>query len=82
MFGWLWFLIIGIIAGWLAGHITRGKGFGLLGNMIMGIIGALVGGFLFGLLGLSAHGFIGSLIAATVGAVVFIFLVRYLKKID
>jgi uncharacterized membrane protein YeaQ/YmgE (transglycosylase-associated protein family) len=81
MFGWLWFLIIGIIAGWLAGHITRGKGFGLLGNMIMGIIGAFVGGFLFGLLGLSAHGFIGSLIAATVGAVVFIFLVRYLKKI-
>jgi uncharacterized membrane protein YeaQ/YmgE (transglycosylase-associated protein family) len=81
MFGWLWFLIRGIIAGWLAGHITRGKGFGLLGNMIMGIIGAFVGGFLFGLLGLSAHGFIGSLIAATVGAVVFIFLVRYLKKI-
>jgi uncharacterized membrane protein YeaQ/YmgE (transglycosylase-associated protein family) len=81
MFGWLLFLIIGIIAGWLAGHITRGKGFGLLGNMIMGIIGAFVGGFLFGLLGLSAHGFIGSLIAATVGAVVFIFLVRYLKKI-
>jgi len=81
MFGWLWFLIIGIVAGWLAGHITRGKGFGLLGDMIMGVIGAFVGGFLFGLLGLSAHGFIGSLIMATVGAVAFIFLVRYLKKI-
>ena len=81
MFGWLWFLIIGIVAGWLAGHITSGKGFGLLGDMIMGVIGAFVGGFLFGLLGLSAHGFIGSLIMATIGAVAFIFLVRYLKKI-
>ena len=80
MFGWLWFLIIGIVAGWLAGHITRGKGFGLLGNMVMGVIGAFVGGFLFGLVGLSAHGFIGSLIAATVGAVALIFLVKYLKK--
>jgi len=80
MFGWFWFLIIGIIAGWLAGHITRGKGFGLLGDMVMGVIGAFVGGFLFGLVGLSAHGFIGSLIAATVGAVAFIFLLRYLKK--
>jgi len=80
MFGWLWFLIIGIIAGWLAGQITRGKGFGLIGDMVLGVIGALVGGLLFGLVGLSAHGFIGSLIAATVGAVVFIFVVRYLKK--
>ncbi|KUK95062.1 MAG: Transglycosylase-associated protein [Methanothrix harundinacea] len=84
MFGWLWFLIIGIAAGWLAGHITRGEGYGLLGNMVVGVIGAFVGGFvggfLFGLVGLSAHGFIGSLIAATVGAVVFLFLLRYLKR--
>jgi uncharacterized membrane protein YeaQ/YmgE (transglycosylase-associated protein family) len=81
MFSWLWFLIIGIIAGWLAGRITRGKGFGLVGNMVMGVIGAFVGGFLFGLVGLSAHGFVGSIIAATGGAVVFIYLTRYLKKI-
>jgi uncharacterized membrane protein YeaQ/YmgE (transglycosylase-associated protein family) len=80
MFGWFWFLIIGIIAGWLAGQITRGKGFGLIGNMVVGVIGALVGGFLFGLVGLSAHGFIGSLIAAIVGAVALIFVVGYLKK--
>jgi len=58
-------LVIGIIAGWLAGHITRGKGFGLVGDMVMGVIGAFAGVFLFGFAGLSAHGFIGSLIAAT-----------------
>jgi uncharacterized membrane protein YeaQ/YmgE (transglycosylase-associated protein family) len=80
MFGWLWFLIIGIVAGWLAGQIMRGEGYGLIGNMVMGVIGAFVGGFLFGLVGLSAHGFVGSLIAATVGAVVFIFLLRSLKR--
>jgi len=79
MFGWLWFLIIGIVAGWLAGHITRGKGFGLIGDMVVGVIGALFGGFLFGLLGLSAHGTIGSLIMAVAGAVAFIFFVRFLK---
>ena len=79
MFGWLWFLIIGIVAGWLAGRITRGEGFGLIGDMVVGVIGAFFGGFLFGLLGLSAHGAIGSLIMAVVGAVVFIFLVRFLK---
>jgi len=48
--------------------------------MVVGVIGAFVGGLLFGLVGLSAHGFIGSLIAATVGAVVFLFLLRYLKR--
>lgn len=43
----LWFLIIGMIAGWLAGLIMRGHGFGLLGNMIVGVLGAMVGGYLF-----------------------------------
>ena len=47
--GWLWFLIIGVIAGWLAGKITRGSGFGLVGDMIVGVIGALLGGFIIGL---------------------------------
>ena len=79
MFGWIWFLIIGIVAGSLAGRITRGKGFGLIGDMVVGVIGAFFGGFLFGLLGLSAHGTIGSLIMAVVGAVAFIFVVRFLK---
>lgn len=79
--GWLAFLIIGVIAGWLAGKLTRGSGFGLLGDMVIGIIGALLGGFLFRLVGLVPFSLVGSLIAATVGAIVFVYLVRVLKKI-
>ncbi len=75
----LWFLIIGAIAGWLAGKLTRGQGFGLVPNLIIGIIGALVGGLLFGLLGLSADSTIGELVTATVGAIVLLFVLRKIK---
>ncbi len=76
----LWFLIIGIVAGWVAGRITKGKGFGLFGNLIVGVLGALVGGFLFDLVGLSAYGVLGSLITATVGAIVLLLLLGFVKK--
>ena len=58
----------------------EGGGFGLLGNIVVGIIGAVVGGFLFGLLGLSAGGLIGSIVTATAGAVVQLFLIGLIKK--
>jgi len=74
------FLVIGLIAGWLAGKIMRGGGFGLFGNLIVGAIGALVGGFTFGLLGLKAGGFVGSLVPATVGAVILLWLIGILKS--
>ncbi len=76
----IWFLLIGLAAGWLAGQIMKGGGFGLIGDLIVGVIGALLGGFLFGLLGISAGGLIGSLITATVGAIVLIALLRFIKK--
>jgi uncharacterized membrane protein YeaQ/YmgE (transglycosylase-associated protein family) len=79
--GIVWFIIIGIVAGWLAGKVMRGAGFGLLGDLVVGIVGALLGGFLFGLLGISAGGLIGSLITATCGAIVLIFLVRMIKRV-
>ena len=75
----IWFLLIGLIAGWLAGQITKGRGFGLVGDLIVGVIGALLGGFLFGLLGLAAYGLIGSLVTATVGAVVLLFLIKKIR---
>ena len=76
----VWFLIIGIVAGWLAGKIMRGGGFGLIGDLVVGVIGAVLGGFLFGLLGLSANGLIGSLVTATVGAIVLLFLIHLIKR--
>jgi uncharacterized membrane protein YeaQ/YmgE (transglycosylase-associated protein family) len=76
----VWFLIIGLIAGWLAGQFMKGGGFGLVGNLVVGVIGALVGGFLFRLFGLSAYGLIGNLVVATVGAVVLLALIRVVKR--
>jgi len=75
----LWFLLIGLIAGWLAGQLTRGQGFGVFGNMVVGVIGAFLGGFVFGVLGLSAYGLLGQLIMATVGSMVLLFLLRLIR---
>jgi len=76
----LWFLIIGAVAGWLAGVLMKGGGFGLLGNLVVGIIGSFIGGYLFSFLGVAAGGIAGSLVAAVIGACVLLFLVRLLKK--
>ncbi len=77
----LWLIIVGIVAGWLAGTLVKGGGFGLVGDLVVGIIGALVGGFLFSLLGVSAGGgLIGSIIVATIGAVVLLYVVRFVKR--
>lgn len=76
----LWFAIVGIIAGWLAGQIMKGRGFGLVGNLVIGILGAVVGGWLAGTLGLGASGLVGSLLVATAGAVVLLAVVGALKK--
>ena len=73
-------IIIGAVAGWLAGKIMKGGGFGLLGNIIIGIIGAFIGGFVFGLLGITAGGIIGSIVMATVGAVLLLYIVKLIKK--
>lgn len=74
------FLIIGAVAGWLAGVVMKGGGFGLLGDIVVGIIGAFVGGWLFGVLGIFAGGFVGAVITAFVGACLFLFVVRVIKK--
>jgi uncharacterized membrane protein YeaQ/YmgE (transglycosylase-associated protein family) len=73
-------LIVGAVAGWLAGLLTKGSGFGLLGDIIVGILGSFVGRVAFGLLGLSGSGLIGSIVVSTVGAVLLLIVVRVLKK--
>ena len=74
------FLLIGAVAGWLAGLIMKGGGFGLLGNIVIGVIGSLIGGWSFGLSGIAVYGLIGSIIAAVVGAIVLIFIVRLIRR--
>ena len=76
----LMFLVIGAIAGWIAGQVMKGGGYGLIGDLVIGIIGAFVGGILFGMLGIFASGLIGRLVMSTIGAVVFLFLVRLIKR--
>jgi len=72
----IYWIFVGLIAGWLTGKLTRGKGFGLLANLFLGLIGAVIGGWIFAALGINAYGFIGSLAAATVGAVVLVSLAQ------
>ena len=77
----LWFLIVGLVAGWLAGMLVKGGGFGLIGDLVVGVIGAFLGGWLFSTLGASAGGgLLGSIIVATIGAVVLLFIVRLVKR--
>jgi uncharacterized membrane protein YeaQ/YmgE (transglycosylase-associated protein family) len=77
----VWFILIGLAAGWLAGQVMKGGGFGVLGDIIVGVIGALLGGFLFRTFGVSAGGgLLGSLIVATIGAIVLLFVLRLVKK--
>jgi uncharacterized membrane protein YeaQ/YmgE (transglycosylase-associated protein family) len=79
--GFLWFLLVGLIAGWLAGMLVKGGGFGVVGDMIVGVLGAFIGGFLFTQLGVSSGGgMIGSIIVATIGAIILIFILRLIKR--
>ncbi|MDF2856963.1 MAG: Transglycosylase associated protein [Neobacillus sp.] len=72
----LWFLIIGIIAGWLAGNVIKGGGFGLIGDLIIGVVGSFIGGYLFKLLGISTYGTIGEILMATFGAIILLWVIR------
>jgi uncharacterized membrane protein YeaQ/YmgE (transglycosylase-associated protein family) len=76
----VWFILLGAVAGWLAGQITKGGGFGLIGNIVVGILGAVIGGWLAGILGIGSGSLLGALLIATGGAVVLLFLVSLIKK--
>ena len=76
----LWFILIGLAAGWLAGQLTKGSGFGALGDIVIGVIGALLGGFLFRLLGIVAFGLLGQLVVATIGALLLLWLLRVSRR--
>lgn len=76
----LWFLLIGAVAGWLAGQLFKGSGFGLLGNIVVGILGGVAGGFLARLLHINFGGLIGQLLVSAGGAIVLLWITSILKK--
>lgn len=73
LLGWI---VIGLLAGWIAGEVSRGAGFGCLGNVAIGLVGSILGGWIFSKLGIWGGGFLYSLAAATVGAVVLVSIAR------
>jgi len=80
--GFLYWIIVGLIAGWLAGVVMKGGGYGVLVDIILGIVGGVVGGWLFGALGIfPGGGLVGSIIVAFVGAVVLVAITRVLRRV-
>lgn len=74
------FLIVGLIAGWIADMLVKGSNFGLVGDLVVGVIGAFVGGFLFSLVGIDAYGLLGNIIMAVIGAVVLLLLLNAFNR--
>jgi uncharacterized membrane protein YeaQ/YmgE (transglycosylase-associated protein family) len=72
----IWWLVVGLIAGFLASLVMRGGGYGIVGDIIVGLVGALIGGFLASLVGIGAGGFIGTIIIAFIGACILIAILR------
>ena len=79
--GILVLLLVGLVAGWLAGQIVRGRGFGLIGDLVVGVIGAFVGNWIFATLGIFiGMGLIGAVISATIGAVILVAIIRLVRR--
>ena len=79
--GLVYWIVVGLIAGWLAGQVMKGGGYGVLMDIVLGILGGIVGGWVFGVLGLGVGGgLIGSIVVAFVGAVILVALSRMLKR--
>jgi uncharacterized membrane protein YeaQ/YmgE (transglycosylase-associated protein family) len=75
-------LLVGLIAGWLAGLIVRGRGFGVIGDLIIGVIGAFIGSWIFAVLGIFiGMGLVGAIISATIGAVVLVAIIRLVRRV-
>jgi len=79
--GIIWWIIVGLIAGWAAGKIMKGGGYGVIADIVLGILGAIIGGWVVGLLGFGGGGLIWSILVAILGAVILIWITRFFKKL-
>lgn len=77
--GWIGFIVIGILAGWIAEKVMNSS-HGLLMNLVVGVVGAFIGGFLANAIGIAFYGFLGSLVVATIGAIVLLWVLRLIKR--
>ncbi|MEQ8658144.1 MAG: GlsB/YeaQ/YmgE family stress response membrane protein [Hyphomicrobiales bacterium] len=77
--GWIGFIVIGILAGWIAEKVMNSQ-HGLLMNLVVGVVGAFIGGFLANAVGIAFYGFLGSLVVATIGAIVLLWVLRLIKR--
>jgi len=80
MQGLIYWVVVGLIAGWLAGKVMKGGGYGVIVDIVLGILGGIVGGWLFGMIGIHAGGLIGGIVVAFVGAVILVWITRLIKK--
>jgi uncharacterized membrane protein YeaQ/YmgE (transglycosylase-associated protein family) len=75
------FIVVGVVAGWLAGQLVRGGGFGLVGDLVVGVIGALIAGWLFPRLGVSlGSGIVGAIISSAIGAIILLVIIRLVRR--
>ena len=77
----IYFLLIGLVVGWLAGMIVKGRGFGVAGNIVVGVIGSLIGGFLSGTFGIQPITSVGAMFMALIGAVIFLVIVKLVRRV-
>jgi uncharacterized membrane protein YeaQ/YmgE (transglycosylase-associated protein family) len=73
-------IIVGLIAGWMAGQLIRGDGYGMFADILLGLVGGVIGGWMFGVLGIHAHHLIGSLIVSTIGASALVMATRAVHR--
>jgi uncharacterized membrane protein YeaQ/YmgE (transglycosylase-associated protein family) len=78
--GFIWWIIIGLIAGWAAGRIMKGGGYGVVADILLGIVGGIFGGWVVGLFGLGSGGLVWSILVAILGAVILIWITRLIKR--
>ncbi len=78
--GIIWWIVVGLIAGWAAGRIMKGGGYGVIADIFLGMVGGVVGGWVMGLLGFGGRGLIASILVSILGAVILIFITRLIKK--
>jgi len=76
----LYYIVIGLIAGWLAGRIMKERSLGLIGNLVVGVVGAIIGAFIFEFFGIAVGNLIGSLVSAVVGAIILLYAIQLLRR--